>query len=79
MANDEFKHTADKVAERLMALRLEHKLSHEKLGKKAGVHWTTIGMIERGKRVPSIVTAMKICHALDIRLADLLEDIEPQP
>ena len=69
----------DKFADKLMEIRLERKLTHEKLGKKAGLHWTTIGLVERKKRRPSILTCMKIAHALGFRLTDLLDDIEPPP
>ena len=76
MKDKQIEKTIDLFADKLMELRLEKGLSHEKLGKKAGLHWTTIGVIERKKRIPSLLTCMKIAHALDYRLADILDELE---
>ena len=77
MKDKRLEKSVGKLADRFMELRLQQGLSHEKLGQKAGLHWTTIGIIERKKRTPSVLTCMKISHALGVRLADLLSELEP--
>lgn len=46
------------------ALRLKAGLSRQELADKVGVHYQTIGYIERGEYSPSLVLAFKIAAAL---------------
>jgi transcriptional regulator with XRE-family HTH domain len=50
-------------------------LSQEELGKRANLHRTAIGLLERGARMPRIDTLIKIAAALDIAPSDLLDGI----
>ncbi len=54
-------------------LRTERGLSQEKLAEMANLHRTYIGMIERGERKVTIVTADKIAKALKVNIIDLLQ------
>jgi DNA-binding XRE family transcriptional regulator len=56
------------VAE-LESLRRAAGMSHEELGRRAGVHRTTIGLIMSGKRGLTIETAGAISMALETRLS----------
>lgn len=60
--------TAALVAE-LESLRRAAGMSHEELGRRAGVHRTTIGLIVSGKRGVTVETAGAISIALDTRLS----------
>lgn len=53
--------------------RLKRRLSQEKLAEEANLHRTYIGMIERGERKVTIVTAEKIAKALKVNIIDLLQ------
>ncbi len=64
------------VAKRLKEERRKAGLTQLELSMRAGVSQNMIAYIERGDRNPALRTVMKICNALDIRLSDLLEDIE---
>ncbi len=57
---------------RLKELRLEKSLSQEKLAHQAGLHRTYISLLEKGKRQPSLSSAMNLADALGIKLAYLL-------
>ena len=57
---------------RLRALRLDAELSQEQLAVKAGLHFTYISQVERGKRNPTIVTLARIASALQVPLAVLV-------
>jgi len=59
--------------ERLRFLRNSQNLSQEKLGMKADLHRTYIGMIERGEKNITLVNLQKLAMALDIPLKDLLD------
>ena len=54
----------ERVANRIEALRTKANLSRQELADKVGVHYQTIGYIERGEYSPSLVLALKISAAL---------------
>ena len=54
----------ERVANRIEALRTKANLSRQELADKVGVHYQTIGYIERGEYSPSLVLALQIAKAL---------------
>ncbi|MEO0452854.1 MAG: helix-turn-helix transcriptional regulator [Verrucomicrobiota bacterium] len=56
--------------------RLKIGLSQELLAEKAEVHPTYIGLLERGKRSPSINVAARVAHALGTRLSKMVSEAE---
>ena len=58
------KHEEERVANRIEALRTKAGLSRQELADRVGVHYQTIGYIERGEYSPSLVLALKISAAL---------------
>jgi transcriptional regulator with XRE-family HTH domain len=48
----------------LHRIRKEKGLSHEKLAELAGLHPTTLSLLERNKRQPSISTVFALAGAL---------------
>lgn len=52
--------------------RIERDLSQEELSKLSGVSKPMISYIERGKRVPSVLTTQKIARVLRCTIDDLL-------
>jgi transcriptional regulator with XRE-family HTH domain len=56
--------------------RLERGLSQEALAKKARLHQTGIGFLERAERSPSIHTLESISKALDIPVSTLISEAE---
>ncbi len=61
----------DPVYNRVEALRSHRGLSRQQLADLVGVHYQTIGYIERGEYSPSLLLALKIAHALDCELTDI--------
>ncbi|WGD35473.1 helix-turn-helix transcriptional regulator [Olleya sp. YS] len=57
---------------RIRELRLENKLSQEKLSFKTGFHRTYIGMIERGERNISLTNIAVFSKAFEIEISELL-------
>lgn len=57
-------------------LREEQKLTIEQLADLANVHRTTIGLLERGERTPTLQVAQQIAVALGFPLSELLQDAE---
>lgn len=51
-------------------------LSQEALAHAAGVHFTTVSLVERGRRAPSIVVAQGLAAALGLRLSELFAEVE---
>jgi transcriptional regulator with XRE-family HTH domain len=56
--------------------RQELQLGQESLADKAGLHRTHVSLIERGKRMPSLLVIKKLAAALDTTMASLLSEIE---
>ncbi|MDF1860405.1 MAG: helix-turn-helix transcriptional regulator [Verrucomicrobiales bacterium] len=56
--------------------RVDSGLSQEALSEKANLHATYIGLIERGKRNPTIEAAEQIAAAFGVRLSILISEAE---
>ena len=65
-----------KLGEAVRRHRKALKLSQEKLADLCGLHRTYIGGIERGERNVTILKLLQVTEALQIRIADLVRDIE---
>jgi transcriptional regulator with XRE-family HTH domain len=51
-------------------------LSQEALAAAAGVHRNYVGLLERGRQVPSILVVEKLAHALGTTMSGLLRDVD---
>ena len=74
MKNTAFQKSLDHVVERLIDIRKKKGISHEQLVKISGVSRTAISYMEARKSIPSIITCMKLCEALDVKLSKLLKE-----
>ena len=64
------------LVSRLKQARLQKGMSHDVLAQKAGVSRPAISHIENGKRKPSLILCIKLARALDVKLSDIIADIE---
>lgn len=62
-----------KFGQKVRDRRLKLGLSQEDMAKKAGVHRTYIGMIERAEKNITLINIERISKALDINISDLLK------
>ena len=65
------KEEEDLVGNQVEAVRTKAGLSRQELADEVGVHYQTIGYIERGEYSPSLVLALRIAEALRARVEDL--------
>src|SRR5438067_8762912 len=56
--------------------RLALGLGQEALADKAGLHRTHVSLLERGKRMPSLVVIRKLAAGLDTTMASLMAELE---
>ena len=63
---------------RLPVLRVERGLSRKELAEAVGVHYQTVGYLERGEYSPSLVLALRIADFLRLPL-DAVFSLHPFP
>jgi len=59
------------VANRVEAIRTQVGMSRQELADEVGVHYQTIGYIERGEYSPSLVLALRIADVLGTSVEEL--------
>ncbi|GAB2527729.1 helix-turn-helix transcriptional regulator [Paramicrobacterium agarici] len=57
---------AETVHNRIAMLRAERRVSRRSLAEALGVHYQTIGYLERGEYSPSLYLALKIAEYFDV-------------
>ncbi|MFE9117039.1 helix-turn-helix transcriptional regulator [Streptomyces sp. NPDC007172] len=70
---------SEQVHNRLAMVRAERKVSRQSLAEAVGVHYQTIGYIERGQYNPSLDLALKIARhfGLPVEALFALEPFRP--
>ncbi|MER5202544.1 helix-turn-helix transcriptional regulator [Streptomyces sp. NPDC002825] len=70
---------SEQVHNRLAVVRAERKVSRQALAEAVGVHYQTIGYIERGQYNPSLDLALKMARffALPVEALFSLEPFQP--
>ena len=68
----------DFVVLELSEIRKQKSVSHETVAKLAGLHRSTISLIESRKREPTLLTLLKICQALEVDLGGVITRAEKQ-
>jgi DNA-binding XRE family transcriptional regulator len=61
----------ERVANRVEDLRTRTNLSRQELAEQVGVHYQTIGYIERGEYSPSLVLALRIASVLGASVEEI--------
>jgi len=61
----------ERVANRVEDLRTRTNLSRQELAEQVGVHYQTIGYIERGEYSPSLVLALRIASVLGVSVEEI--------
>ena len=61
----------DQVANKVEDYRAQAGLSRQELAEEVGVHYQTIGYIERGEYAPSLVLALRIASVLGASVEEI--------
>ncbi|MDO4607077.1 MAG: helix-turn-helix transcriptional regulator [Bowdeniella nasicola] len=69
----------DRVYNRIALLRADRKISRRELADVLGVHYQTIGYLERGEYSPSLALALRIAKYFDVPVETIfsLEEFKP--
>lgn len=70
--------SAEDVYNRISVLRAERGISRKDLAAALGVHYQTIGYLERGEYSPSLFLAMRIAAHFEVPL-EVVFSLEPFP
>lgn len=73
--------TEEPVFNRLEEARLAAGLTRAELAAAVGIHYQTLGYLERGEYSPSLVLALRISSVLQTPIEQIfsLEDFAPKP
>ncbi len=66
------------IGRRVKEARLKLGLTQERLASRANLHYSYVGQVERGNKVPSLKTLSKIARALNLKVEDLIGDSESE-
>lgn len=61
----------DQVYNRIALLRTDRGVSRRELAEALGVHYQTIGYLERGEYAPSLTLALRIAQFFDVPVESL--------
>jgi len=61
--------------QRVREVRLRVGLTQEALAEAAGLHPTFISNVERGYRVPTVPTMLRLAHGLGVEPGELVNDL----
>lgn len=61
------------IGKKIRQIRRKQNLTQEELGEKANLHYSYIGQMERGDKIPSLKTLNRIAKALNVGLDYILE------
>ena len=77
MQSGKFHHrsVAEGFGSLLREVRLRVGLTQEQLADRSALHRTTIGLLERGLRTPSLDTFLRLCWALDVKPEDFVRSL----
>jgi len=64
------------LATRIREARKKAGLTQLELSMKSGVSQNMIAYIEKGERNPALRTVIKLCRAMDVKMSDILSEIE---
>jgi putative transcriptional regulator len=69
---------AESIYNRIAMLRAERGISRRELAEALGVHYQTVGYLERGEYSPSLYLAMRIADHFEVPV-EVIFSLEPFP
>jgi transcriptional regulator with XRE-family HTH domain len=67
-----------RIVKKIRSLRLQNKLTLQKMAERTGFTKSYLSMVESGKKSPPIATLSKIAKALDVDIAAFFEQKRPE-
>jgi putative transcriptional regulator len=70
--------SAEVVYNRIAMLRAERGISRRQLADALGIHYQTVGYLERGEFRPSLFLALRLAHFFEVPV-EVIFSVEPFP
>ncbi len=70
--------TPEAIHNRIAMLRAERGITRRELAERLGVHYQTVGYLERGEYSPSLHLALRIARFFDVPI-EVIFSLEPFP
>jgi transcriptional regulator with XRE-family HTH domain len=70
------KDVSQRLGARIRALRTERRLTQEELANRAAISQVYTSFIERGERIASLETLVRLTEILDVSLSELFLDVD---
>ena len=67
---------AKEICARLREIRESKGISKNRLAEGAGLSWAAVMRIEKGERMPSLNTLIRLCRALEVDLSSVIKEFE---
>jgi transcriptional regulator with XRE-family HTH domain len=64
------------LGSRIKQLRAHLKLSQEELADRAGMHWSYLSDLERGRQTPTLDMVNRLARALGVTLSDFFAPLD---
>lgn len=69
---------SEQIYNRIAVMRADRNISRRQLAKALGVHYQTIGYLERGEYAPSLTLALRIAEYFDVSVESIFS-LKPFP
>lgn len=65
----------ERIIAKFSSIREEKNLSYDRLAEASGLSRETPRMVETGQSTPTILTCLRLCRGMQVKLSDVLREL----